>query len=166
MATRPDQLKQLERLAAEEKEYVAALKARQTPASPPSTSAAAPSAPRSLGMTPSAADDDDDYSSDVTVPEQITDRMLSRMLIFSGGPVAFGILLFPLFYYLKKVADLDVPVWAVYLVQTTIFGGGLLGISYGVISTSWDPKREGSKLGWNEFQANLPLVLDRFRRKD
>lgn len=158
VASRPSQQKQLERLQREEEEYLAALKART---SSQSTADTAPSAPADIG------NDDDDYaSSSVTVPEQITDRMLKRMLLFSGGPVMVGMLLFPLFYYLKKVQGIDLPVWVVYIVQTTIFGGGLLGISYGVISSSWDPSREGSLLGWNEFKANLPLVLDRFRKKE
>ncbi len=42
---------------------------------------------------------------------------------------------------------------------------GLLGISYGILSTSWDPRREGSLSGVTEFKANLPIVLDRFRRR-
>lgn len=101
-----------------------------------------------------------------TVPEQITNRMLKRILLFSGGPVMLGMLLFPAFYYVKKVQGIDLPVWAVYIIQTGVFGAGLLGISYGIISSSWDVSREGSLSGWNEFQANLPMVLDRFRKKD
>jgi hypothetical protein len=44
-------------------------------------------------------------------------------------------------------------------VQVFTFGGGLLGISYGILSTSWDPTREGSFWGLTEFKANLPIVL-------
>ena len=107
-------------------------------------------------------DVDLDASSSDTVPEVVTNRMLKRIAIFAGSPVVFGMLLFPLFYYIKKVQGIDLPVWAVYIVQTTIFGGGLLGISYGIISTSFDERREGSFLGWNEFKANLPQVLSSF----
>ena len=32
-----------------------------------------------------------------------------------------------------------------------------------VAAASWDPRREGSLLGWTEFQANVPLLMDRFR---
>lgn len=150
--------KQLERLQAEEREYQAAMKAKLAARQASSESAQASST----------------FSDDVppvetsapTVPEQITDRMLRRMLTFSIGPVFLGFTLFPLFYYLKKVQGIDLPVWAVYIVQTTIFAGGLAGISYGVISSSWDPRREGSALGWDEFKANLPVVLERFRKKD
>lgn len=122
--------------------------------------------------------DDDKYDSNVvdldldggastsdTVPEAVTNRMLKRIFIFAGTPVLCGMLLFPLFYYIKKVQGIDLPVWAVYIVQTTVFGGGLLGISYGIISTSFDATREGSFLGWNEFKANLPQVLSSFGRK-
>lgn len=33
-------------------------------------------------------------------------------------------------------------------------------------AASWDPRREGSLLGWTEFQANVPLLLDRFNKED
>lgn len=29
--------------------------------------------------------------------------------------------------------------WLVYATQTLTFGGGLLGITYGALSASWDP---------------------------
>lgn len=62
----------------------------------------APSAPKAYQAQPSTpstsspAEDDDDV-----VPVQITDRMLSRILIFSGLPIVFGLLLFPFFWWLK-----------------------------------------------------------------
>jgi hypothetical protein len=62
------------------------------------------------------------------------------------------------------VQHVDLPVWSVYLVQSVSFGGGLLGITYGIVSASWDPRREGSLLGIDELRANLPILLDRFKR--
>jgi len=162
VASRMSREKQLAQLQAEEREYQAAFQARLA-ARQGATSAAQQSTQSSSTPT---VQDDYDYSSDVTVPEQITDRMLRRMLMFSIGPLFLGFTLFPLFYYLKKVQQVDVPVWAVYIVQTIIFGGGLLGISYGIISSSFDQRREGSLLGWNEFKTNLPSVLERFRKKN
>ena len=38
----------------------------------------------------------------------------------------------------------DFPMWIVYVSQNLTFGGGLLGITYGIMSTSWDPSREGT----------------------
>ena len=157
VASRPSQQKQLERLQAEEREYQAAFQAKL---------AAREGTPVNPTAQPVADIDDDSDSSTATIPEQITDRMLKRMIMFSIGPVFLGFTLFPLFYYLKKVQEIDIPVWAVYIVQTTIFAGGLLGISYGVLSSSWDQRREGTLLGWDEFKANLPLALERFKKKD
>lgn len=36
-----------------------------------------------------------------TVDPVVTDRMLNRVFIFAGLPVAVGLLLFPMFWYLK-----------------------------------------------------------------
>ncbi|KAL4446716.1 hypothetical protein ABPG77_007960 [Micractinium sp. CCAP 211/92] len=105
-----------------------------------------------------------EYGSTAAVPEVVTNRMLRRVILFMGAPVFTGILLFPFFYWLKVKQDVDLPSWVPYLASSLTFGGGLLGISYGIMSASWDPRREGSLLGWTEFQANVPLLLDRFRR--
>lgn len=36
---------------------------------------------------------------------------------------------------------------------------------YGILSTSWDPRREGSFWGWTEVQANVALLLERGKEK-
>jgi hypothetical protein len=38
---------------------------------------------------------------------------------------------------LQVVQKLEYPLWVVYVTQATMFGGGLLGITYGILSTSW-----------------------------
>jgi hypothetical protein len=35
------------------------------------------------------------------------------------------------------------------------FGLGVVGLSYGMLSASWDEDQPGSKLGWREFKTNL-----------
>lgn len=40
----------------------------------------------------------------------------------------------------------------------------LQGITYSVMSASWDPDREGSFLGWDEFQLNIQNVRDGLQR--
>jgi hypothetical protein len=62
---------------------------------------------------------------------------------------------------LQVVQKLEYPLWVVYVTQAIMFGGGLLGITYGILSTSWDPRREGTALGWQELKANLPILLNR-----
>lgn len=104
-------------------------------------------------------------SSDAAVPQVVTDRMLKRILIFAGLPVFSGLLLLPGYVYLKRVVGIDLPNWVAFITQSVTFGAGLLGISYGILSTSWQPGREGSLMGTDEFKANLPIVLERFRRR-
>ena len=129
----------------------------------------------------------------------------------------------PLLPPLQVKQEIDLPSWVAYIASIISFGGGLLGISYGIVSgecgigvgdwgyapggdaalpcatpitlprrlpappppgmtasktpvpatppprpvaASWDPRREGSLLGWTEFQANVPLLMDRFRSGD
>ena len=109
-----------------------------------------------------------DYNSEPEMREVspvVNSRMFRRILAFSGVPIAAGIALFPAFYYLKKVAGVDVPTWVVYVVQSITWGGGLAGISYGILSSSWDPSREGTLLGGSEFRANLGAILERGRER-
>ena len=43
--------------------------------------------------------------------------------------------------------------------DTATFGGALLGITYGVLSASWEPGREGTFWGLEEFKANIPILI-------
>ncbi|XP_039027283.1 protein PAM68, chloroplastic-like [Hibiscus syriacus] len=90
------------------------------------------------------------------IPEVVTNRMISRMGLSVGIPLFIGLLFFPFFYYLKIGLKIDVPTWVPLIVSFFFFGTALLGISYGIVSSSWDPMREGSLLGWNEAQKNWP----------
>lgn len=66
---------------------------------------------------------------------------------------------------MQVTQHVDLPMSVVYIVQLLTFGGGFFGITYGILSASWDPRREGSLLGITEFKANLPLILDRVKSR-
>jgi hypothetical protein len=181
-ASRPDPARQLEALKAEERAYREQIAARQggsggaAPAAPASSPPPSPAAPRvvpppTLRASSSASTSTSyareaplDPGAPAVVPADITDRMLRRMVAFGLTPVALGCAALPGFWYLKKVLEWDVPTWAAYIVVSAAFGGGLVGISYGVLSSSWEAGREGSAGGWDEFRANLPALLERFKR--
>merc|ERR1711976_4909 len=114
---------------------------------------------------PQVEADEGDDEDDMVTPTQISNDMLTRIIIFAGVPVFTGFLMFPAFYYLKVVQDIDLPTWVVYIATGLAFGGGLAGISYGVLSASWDPRRKGSALGLTEFKANLPILMEQMRGK-
>ncbi|KAK9836133.1 hypothetical protein WJX81_004171 [Elliptochloris bilobata] len=99
------------------------------------------------------------------VSEAVNARILSRILTFSGVPVALALCLFPLFYYLKVVQKVDLPMGLVYTVQSLVFGAGLVGITWGILSASWDPQRKGSAFGLDEVKQNFPVLWDELRKK-
>lgn len=94
------------------------------------------------------------------IPEIVTNRMMNRMGLSVGIPLFIGLLFFPFFYYLKVGLKIDVPNWIPLIVSFIFFGTALLGVSYGIVSSSWDPMREGSLLGWNEAQKNFPVFWE------
>ena len=97
------------------------------------------------------------------IPEVVTNRMMNRMAVSVGIPLGVGLLFFPLFYYLKVGLKIDVPTWVPFIVSFFFFGSALLGVSYGIVSSSWDPLREGSFWGWTEAQKNWPVFWQSFR---
>ncbi|XP_031282484.1 protein PAM68, chloroplastic, partial [Pistacia vera] len=102
-------------------------------------------------------EDEEDEREEGVIPEIVTNRMISRMGFTVGIPLFIGLLFFPFFYYLKVGLKIDVPTWVPFIVSFIFFGTALLGVSYGIVSSSWDPLREGSLLGWNEAQKNWPV---------
>ncbi len=101
-----------------------------------------------------------------TIPEVVSRRMLKRMAIFSGIPSTFGMSSFFVSYFLVTQSGFDLPTWAVVWVSLGFFGLGVLGLSYGVLSASWDEENPGSKLGWDEFTTNFGRMTEAWRSSD
>lgn len=93
------------------------------------------------------------------IPEAVSRRMLRRMAVLSGMPVALGVGLFFLAYYLRSRGLVELPPIAVLLVTMGCFGLGVLGLTYGVLSASWDTE-PGGLVGLREFKLNFGRVMD------
>lgn len=94
-----------------------------------------------------------------TMPPVVSDRILRRALGFCTGPlVVMGIGIW--FSVTQLNEDQRLPPVAVG--PLTLIGTILaaLGLTYGAFSASWDPKREGSLLGWEECKRNLQATRD------
>jgi Photosynthesis affected mutant 68 len=89
------------------------------------------------------------------IPEVVSDRMLRRMLAFSGIPTGVGILTFFVSYYLVVNQVIELPSYFVLLITLGCFGLGVVGLTYGVLSASWDEDRPGTRLGLDEFRLNF-----------
>jgi pilus assembly protein TadC len=94
------------------------------------------------------------------LPKEISDRMGRRMLVFAGIPTFLGMLVFPIAYSLIKYGGVQLPNVAVVLVSMGFLGLGVLGITYGGLSASWDLGRKGSLLGFEEAKINFHRLKD------
>lgn len=89
------------------------------------------------------------------IPQEVSSRMIKRMVYFSGIPTFMGIISFLIFYVIVRQEWFEVPNIAVVLVSMGLFGLGVLGLTYSILSTSWDEGRVGGLWGWNEFKVNF-----------
>jgi len=93
------------------------------------------------------------------VPDEVSKRMARRMAFFCGIPTGLGMLTFIVSYFIVSRHLFKLPTVAVFLVSLGFFGLGVLGLSYGAFSASWDEGRVGSWFGWSEFRTNLGRAI-------
>lgn len=98
-----------------------------------------------------------------SIPEAVSKRMISRIAVFCGIPTVLGISTFFVSYLVVSNGLFDLPNTAVLLVSMGCFGLGVLGLSYGVLSASWDEEISGSTLGWEEFNTNFGRMREAWR---
>jgi Photosynthesis affected mutant 68 len=98
------------------------------------------------------------------IPDLVANRMLARMIPFFILPVAAGVGVFVYFFVLANRYDTGFEPGMVALATQAPFAISLLGITYAIISASWDPEVEGSKLGLAEFGMNMRNILEGLRR--
>ncbi|MCC5670404.1 PAM68 family protein [Nostoc sp. CHAB 5784] len=91
---------------------------------------------------------------EMAIPQVVSQRMIRRVAGFCGVPTALGISVLVVSYLLAIYSKIQLPPIAVLLVNMGLFGLGVLGITYGVLSASWDEERVGSLLGLGEFNTN------------
>jgi Photosynthesis affected mutant 68 len=92
---------------------------------------------------------------DAQIPAVVSQRMGRRMAWFSGIPTVLGMMTFVVSYVLVKQAGLDLPPSVVLLVSAGCFGLGVVGLSYGLLSASWDEENVGSLIGAEQFGVNF-----------
>lgn len=98
------------------------------------------------------------------IPEPVAMRMGMRMLPFVGVPLFGGMGVFVAFWYFATYKGLEFQPSLVAYSTIAVLAVGLLGITYSVISASWDPEIEGSALGITEFQTNIGNIQSGLRR--
>ncbi len=118
---------------------------------------------KSESSKPNSGKPNKSQDADGTIPPEVNKRLVRRSAIFSGIPTSLGFITFIASYVIvvKKWADL--PNSAVVLVSMGFLGIGVLGLSYGAISASWDENRVGHWWGWQEFKQNFGYLQDAWK---
>ena len=97
------------------------------------------------------------------IPEEVSKRMVRRMALAAGVPTGLGIASFFIFYWVLTQGWFELPPSAVLLVTMGLFGLGVVGLSYGILSASWDEGHVGSLIGWEEFKLNSGRLWQSWR---
>lgn len=93
------------------------------------------------------------------IPDVVSKRMGKRMALFCGIPTLLGLGTFPTSYFIVQ-KGIELPNVAVLFVSLGLFGLGVVGLTYGVLSASWDEDRVGGWLGFQEFQTNFGRMTE------
>lgn len=98
-----------------------------------------------------------------SIPKVVSNRMIRRMAVFCGIPTFLAMVIFVASYVLLTRHILEFPKVVVLLSTLGCFGLGVLGLSYGVLSASWEEDVEGSLLGTAEFSINFKRMVQSMR---
>ncbi|MEM6612844.1 MAG: PAM68 family protein [Cyanobacteria bacterium P01_C01_bin.72] len=97
------------------------------------------------------------------IPDVVSKRMGRRMAVFCGIPSALGMSSLFVCYWLKIKEVVELPPYAAFAVSFGFLGLGVLGLSYGLFSASWDEERLGSLFGADEFKLNFQRTIDAWK---
>ena len=88
------------------------------------------------------------------IPEAVANRMARRIAVATGIPTVLGMGVFIGSYVLVSRQILDIPPGATLVASGACFLLGVLGLSYGVLSASWEDQ-PGSLLGTEQIGVNI-----------
>lgn len=91
------------------------------------------------------------------IPSAVANRMARRIALATGVPSFLGMVVFVVSYLLVSRNIYDVPPVLTLAVSGGLFLLGVLGLSYGVLSASWEDAT-GSLLGLEQIGVNITRV--------
>ena len=95
-------------------------------------------------------------SSSKGIPKYVADRMAKRIMVTAGIPTILGMSVFVASYFIVTRNIAEIPPSSTIAISALFFLLGLGGLSFGILSASWD-KEPGSLLGIE----NIPLNIER-----
>ncbi len=97
------------------------------------------------------------------IPEAVTNRMARRIAIAMGVPSLLGMASFVVSYLLVSRGILDIPPAITLVTSGGFFLLGLVGLSYGLFSASWE-SQPGSLLGFEQIGVNISRLKQSLRQ--
>ena len=99
------------------------------------------------------------------IPKPVANRMARRVAITTGIPTISGMGVFIGSYFLVSRGIADIPPILTLLTSAGCFFLGLVGLSYGMFSASWE-ESPGSLLGLENIGPNITRMRAAFKAKD
>ena len=96
------------------------------------------------------------------IPKSVANRMARRVAIATGIPSIMGMGVFVGSYFLVSRQIMDVPPGITLLASGGFFLLGLGGLSYGVLSASWE-QNAGTLLGLEHIKPNIQRMRESIR---
>ncbi len=97
-----------------------------------------------------------------SIPKVVANRMARRIAFTTGIPTILGMGVFILSYILIIKGIAEIPPSITLTSSAICFLIGLLGLSYGILSASWD-EEPGSLLGLKNIRPNISKMKSAFK---
>ena len=96
------------------------------------------------------------------IPKYVADRMAKRIFFTAGIPTIMGMSVFVISYIIVTKNIAEIPPSSTIAISALFFLLGLGGLSFGILSASWD-KEPGSFLGLENITLNIERAKAAFR---
>ncbi len=96
------------------------------------------------------------------IPKYVADRMARRILFTAGIPTILGMSVFIISYFIVTKNIAEIPPSSTIAISALFFLLGLGGLSFGILSASWD-KEPGSFFGIENIPMNIQRAKAAFK---
>ena len=104
----------------------------------------------------------DKKTSNSGIPKYVADRMARRIFFTTGIPTILGMSVFVVSYIIVTKNIAEIAPSATIAISALFFLLGLAGLSFGILSASWD-KEPGSLLGLENIPLNIKRAKAAFK---
>ena len=96
------------------------------------------------------------------IPKYVADRMARRIFFTAGIPTVMGMSVFVISYIIVTRNIAEIPPSSTIAISALFFLLGLAGLSFGILSASWD-KEPGSFFGIENIPMNIQRAKAAFK---